>query len=520
MIPLFSTEQIRKADEYAAGVLDIPGIVLMENAARSIYEITFRTFPWINSLDSIGIVTGKGNNAGDGFAAARHFANNNFRVEVLCIAKPGELRGDALKNYLILKKLSVKNDLISLKHYKTIKDIKIMSRCAVIFDAILGTGAQGEVREPIKSIIEELNELNSIKISIDIPSGLNANTGYGNTVFAADLTITLAEFKKGLFFNEGYRMSGEVIKGTIGSGSEYFDSLDVNSYLIEPEDALPGIPIKDLGANKYSSGKVLIVAGSGLFPGAAVLTSKAALNCSAGAVVLAFPRSIKEIAQIKLNEVVVRPYEDDYCEILTIYNLKDLQEKIEWADVIAIGPGLGRAKETSSAVIEMIRRYPGKRFVVDADGIWAFNKKYSRYNISNCVFTPHHKEFADLLGISLGGLKADLLTYGRKFVKKTGAHLVLKGAPTIIFTPNGDALINSAGNPGMAKFGTGDVLTGVISAYISCTENVEEAIISAVYIHSLSADLLSIQQTENCYNATDILNNIPNAVKFIEKSVL
>ena len=201
-------------------------------------------------------------------------------------------------------------------------------------------------------------------------------------------------------------------------------------------------------------------------------------------------------------------------------NIAEIEQRIQWADAVAIGPGLGREPETILTVRKILERFPSKTMVVDADAIFALNSgEYKKYNLRNKVFTPHHQEFANLIGIELKKLESDLLKYGKNFVSETNSYLVLKGSPTIIFTPKNEALINTAGNSGMAKFGMGDVLTGVITSFIAQTNKIENSIISAVYLHSLSADLLLQQETEFGIDAEKVSVNLSHAIKFLRKSV-
>lgn len=519
MIPLYSTSQVREADKYAIDQLSIPSIALMENASRSIYSIFQNTFPEITSENEIAILCGKGNNGGDGFALARHFINDGYPVRVVLVGKPTELSGDAKTNYDILKKLAHKVGSLELITFQNIRNINKIKYCSVIIDALLGTGAKGELKEPYKKIVDRVNKFVGIRVSIDSPTGLDSDKGSGNVVFDADLTVTLAELKTGLFYNDGYKYAGEVKKGYIGIGSEYFEKLPVSEYLIEPEDAFLGLPIKEIDSHKYSAGKVLSIAGSGNLPGAASLTANSVLYSGAGASILAFPSSIKGLAQSLLETAIVNAYDDQGDEHLKTSNVEELHELVEWSDTIAIGPGLGRNEETQKAVIELIKNSNKKNVVLDADAVFALrNKKYKKLNLSKVILTPHHGEFAALLGITSSELKNDLLSSGKKFVKETGSHLVLKGAPTIIFTPNGEVLINTTGNSGMASFGTGDVLCGLIAAFVAQTGEIENSVLSAVYIHSLAADLLLEIMTEHGITANSIMKNIPKAIKFIDDS--
>jgi hydroxyethylthiazole kinase-like uncharacterized protein yjeF len=520
MIPLYSTKQIREVDEYAIKKIGIPGLVLMENASREIFEKVFERIEHLSS-PIIGFVCGKGNNGGDGFAAARHFSNNGYKVVIVYLGNGSEMSDDCRFNFSVLKKFSASNKNIILKNYTSTSSLKLLKECDVIFDALLGSGSQGNLREPYPSIINVLNRYKVFKVAIDIPTGLDSDKGYAKVAFNADLTVTLGELKKGLFFGDGYVYSGEVEKGGIGIPPTLYDKFIPSEYLIEPEDALLGLPLKAKNVHKYSAGKVLTIAGSGALPGAAVLTSTSALKIGAGASILAFPKSVRELVHRKLGEVVVKAYEDSGKEYFSEKNLEELNERIKWADVVAIGPGLSRNLETQKAIFNLIRKYKPKKMVIDADAVFALgNGKYKKLNLTNYVLTPHHAEFSTLIGISTSELQKDILKYGKSFVHRTGSFLVLKGAPTIIFTPSGDTLINTTGNPALAKFGTGDVLTGFLAGLLSQQKDIEKSIVTGVYIHSLAADLLAARRTKLDILASDIQNYIPQSIKFLENSIV
>ena len=519
MIPLYSAQQVRDADSYAINTLGMPSIVLMENASRSIFESAIQQLGSTLENKSVGIVCGKGNNGGDGFAVARHFLNDGFNVKVISLGAEEELKGDALINFRIMQNFINEHPQSKLVVFESIRDLSILEDCSLIIDAMLGTGTRGELGDPYKSIVEKLNTLSGYRLAVDLPTGLDLENSSGDVVYNADYTVTLSEYKTGLFYGKGYINAGNIIKGSIGIGEEYYNKLTVADYLIEPEDAFFGLPIKELNLHKYSAGKVLVIAGSGNMPGASFFTTNTVLKSGAGACLLAFPESMKTLAQQKLDSAIVLPYQDESQCFLSSANVEELEQKIEWADVVAIGPGLGREEKTKEAVIEILHSHKNKSFVIDADAIHALGEgEYKKLNLKGKVLTPHHKEFADLIGTDLNKLEDDLLAIGRSFTVENGCFLVLKGAPTIMFNPNGEAFINSAGNPGLAKFGTGDVLTGLIAAFLAQSNEIEDALISAVYIHSLAADLLFEEKTEFGYTASDLLENIAYAIKFIISS--
>ncbi|MBN1300438.1 MAG: NAD(P)H-hydrate dehydratase [Melioribacteraceae bacterium] len=521
MIPLFSPSQIREADNYAIKKLGIPGIALMENASRSLIEAIERNINELNHYLPIGIICGKGNNGGDGYALARQLMIRGYPVKLISLAHESELSGDALVNYRIFKKLIISYKNSDHIQFNSVRDINKLKDCQLIIDALLGTGTRGDLKEPYSSIIEKLNEIIAYKVAVDIPSGLQPDTSVGNIIFDADLTVTMAELKTGLFYGKGYLYAGKVIKGTIGIGSEYFDRLKVEAYLTEPEDCFSGLPMRKKDANKYSAGKVLIIAGSGMLPGAAALAANAALNSGAGAVVLAFPYISKQIIHQKICEATVITYNDGSKEYLTPEAVDQIAPNIKWADSIVVGPGLGRKSETVSALHKLFEKYSNKKFIIDADAVFALSEGfYKKISLMNSVFTPHHGEFANLMGISIEELHQNLLSLGRKFSRSSNSILVLKGAPTIIFHPDGEIIINSSGNEALAKFGSGDVLAGIIGSFIACNKEVELSAISAVYLHGLIADLLVESKSELSVSATDLINNISDTIKFVEKSIV
>jgi NAD(P)H-hydrate epimerase len=198
-----------------------------------------------------------------------------------------------------------------------------------------------------------------------------------------------------------------------------------------------------------------------------------------------------------------------------------LQQKIKWADVVAIGPGLGREEETILAVRDFLLQNQFKFAVIDADALFALDNTFlKKVNLKNCILTPHLGEFSQMIGIDVKAIEKDTLNHGKDFAVKNECILVLKGAPTIIFNPNGEAFINTTGNSGMAKFGTGDVLTGIITGLLAQNKNPEEASITGVYLHSLSADLILNEKPIDNYLASDIMNSYPNAIKFLERSIV
>lgn len=520
MIPVYSTKQLREIDEYAISHLKIPSLILMENAALEIFHFIMNANFSFGINPSFGIICGKGNNGGDGLAVARHLSNAGFNVKVLHTHLPDQMSTDCRTNFQILQNLKSINKNITIKKIDCANDVQLFRNSKLVIDAVFGSGFSGDLKDPYDKIIRRLNDLKSIKIAIDIPTGLNADNGFTKLAFKSDYTVTLGEFKQGLFFNFGPLYSGEVTKGNIGVSEKTFNSLIPTAYLIEPEDALLSLPVKNKNLNKYSAGKVLTIAGSGGFPGAASLTARAVLKAGAGASILAFPKSVRNLIHKKLSEVVVQTYEDQRSEYFLDAAIEELEANLNWADVVSIGPGLGRSEATQSAVFQILKRKRNYFLVIDADAIFALsNHKYKLLDLRNSILTPHHGEFSNLLGIGVSELQNNILSYGRNFSTSTKSILVLKGSPTIIFTPSGEIFFNTIGNPGLAKFGSGDVLTGMIAGILAQNKDIEKAAIAAVYLHSLTADILKSELTEYSYSAEDLIKAIPKAIMFLRKSL-
>jgi len=510
MIPLFSPEQVREADNYCIDKLGIPGLILMENAARTIAEFVLAENP---DLRHVGIICGKGNNAGDGIAVARHLAIKGIYVSIVLVAEPQIFSGDAQFNFNLTKNLALENSLLEIIQYKDSHTLRKIQSCDLIIDALLGTGIRGEITEPFSTVIDELNSLRKKVLSIDLPSGLDSSTGWGNPVVNATSTITLGEFKRGLFFGKGAYSAGIIHKGYIGLNPKYFDELEVNDYLIEPEDAYKGIPKKAKDIQKYSAGKLMIIAGSSDYPGASVFSANAASASGCGAVTVFLPDSVKGWVVSTLRAATINGYDDKGTGKLKTEHLNFGNVRFKSYDTMLIGPGLGNDPDTLAAVESILLEYPEKFKVIDADGLLVLNKK--KYDLSTAVLTPHLKEFSLMSNISIEELKKNLLLHGRNYAVKNRTTLVLKGMKTIIFNASGECFINSAGNQGLAKFGSGDVLAGIIASFIAQSGIIEDSVIASVYIHSLAADIIAEKEGYYGIDPEKLINGIPSTIKFL-----
>lgn len=527
MIPLYTSGQVRQFDRDVIERSQVPSIVLMENAAKNIFHIAVSELKLNSESDIIGIVCGKGNNGGDGYALARHFLNAGYSVLLVSLFDINEHSPDARVNYSILLQSKNSYPNLELVHYKSLIDLAPLQNVTVLFEAILGSGVKGPVGAEIRPVLRKMNSVEAKKIAIDIPAGIDADTGSfsgdskddgGDTVYKADITISLAAFKRGLFFGDGFLHSGRVIPAEIGFRFDP-ELLPSEDYLIEPEDCYYSLPVKERGIHKYSGGRLLIIAGSKLYPGAAVLSAKAALKTGCGSVKLAVPASIYTaiIAQLNQPELIVVQYDDQNKGYLLQESLSELREVVSESDALLIGPGLGRAEETELAVRELL--WSDVAAVLDADGINAITSGVSDFPLNQVIMTPHPGEFSRLTGKSLDLMRRDLLSAGKSFAEENNVFLVYKDFRTVIFGDSGESFINTTGNQGLAKIGSGDVLAGLIAGFYAQYKDREKAVLSGVYLHGLAADILSANKTFYGYSASDIIQNIPEAIKLLRESV-
>lgn len=517
MIPLYKPAQVRELDELAVKKLQIPSIVLMENAALNIFEILQPPFEKAD-VQNIAVVCGKGNNGGDGYAIARHLVNAGYSVTVFSLYPKDTLSPDAKVNFRILESYA-QEGLLTLISIKTPLRKTLFSGFEVVIEAILGSGFTGTPDEYISPVLKQLNALPSFKIAVDVPAGVNADTGAVSTeAFCADMTITLGGLKRGLFFNSGRLFSGDVYKASIGIAEEFIEHAGSNTFLITPETIASILPPQAKGIHKYSAGKVLHLAGSARYPGAGVLSALASFQAGAGASILCSGSSYVQ-GQMAFSEphLVYEIYQDDQTGCFDSSALKQIENKVSWADCIVIGPGLNRNQSTLDAVEILKKNFPGKHYILDADGLPLYGSSSIKIP-KNAILTPHTGEFARMLGVTIEELRSNFLHFGSEYSIKNTCFLVLKDHTTVIFTPDGTQYINSSGNSGLAKFGSGDVLSGLLGGFLSRTKDPLQAALCAVYLHGLAADIIKELETEHGVNATRLLEYIPKAVKLIQES--
>ncbi len=506
MLNVFFNNEILAAEKKVRDCLNIPSLLLMENAGRNCAEFILDNFAEVRS-DEIIILTGKGNNAGDGFVAARHLVNHGCRVSVLMLYPGSEIKGDALVNFSVIK--NYKDELLSINYCKTAKDVEreISDTDSIIIDAVFGVGFLGEPDSRIKLIFEKINSLENIVVSIDVPSGLH-NCIQTSTAVSSDYTLQIGAKKFSSMFYYGKEHSGSVELIDMGVPGDSFDKYNARKiFEIEATDIQDILPERQFDAHKYTSGKVFILAGSRGLSGAACMSSLSAMRTGSGAVFLGHPSSLGDVFEMKLTEVMKLPLPETGDQSLSLESLGQMKEKLEWADAVLLGPGLSRNPETMQ-VVRKILKDNNLNFVIDADALRALKNNLSALKNRRVILTPHIGEFADLLNVDTEEVKNNFYEYAFEFAKQHKIVLLLKNAPSVI-TDGNEFYINSTGHQNLATAGSGDVLSGITVSLLSQGMSLMDSAIAGAYIHGRCGDNLFYEYGTNSTIAGDLIPMIP-----------
>lgn len=499
-----TAEQMRQIDRTAEEMGGIPSIVLMENAAMA----CVREIEKLSSVKRIGIFCGKGNNGGDGFAIARHLFNMGYITEIFLVCGT-DFANDALINYEIVEKMGIRitqiTDSSDLEYYISVQDL--------VVDAIFGTGIRGEISGIAYDTINFINNFSKKIMSVDIPSGVNSDTGeICSVAVKADITVTFAAYKRGMFLYPGADCMGKAVVADISIPEYIIKECNIDTEAVGKAEARKLLPKRCDNSHKGDYGKILIVGGSKGMTGAAALAGSSAVKSGAGLVTVGIAESLNSVLEVKLTEAMTLPLPDDNGSLNG--NASELIfEQMQKSDVLLIGPGLGRSKETKKLVCDILTksRIP---VVVDADALFAVSENSEIINSCGCnlIFTPHEAEFARLLGISVKEVAKNRSELSREFATANGVTLILKGKYTIVTSPSGRQYINTVGNSGMATGGSGDVLAGMTAAFTASVGDETKAAVLAVYLHGLAGDKAAEKYGKISLTATDICNNIHEAI--------
>jgi len=506
---LVKASEIQEMDRLTIEDLGIPGVVLMENAARGASGAFLAHFaPSPNSR--VLVLCGRGNNGGDGYVMARVLSEAGLQVIVLVLAEFKNITGDALLNLEILRRMGVEiQEVPSEEQWK--KQRRHLKGCDFIIDGLLGTGLHSPVKGFYARVIGDLNKTNKPVTAIDIPSGLNADTGQPMGVAVqASLTLTFGFPKIGQVVFPGAGLVGRLVCIDIGIPAAVVERIPCRYRLIEWRDFQGLFAPEKPDIHKGSRGHLLVLAGSTGKTGAATLTSLGALRAGAGLVTLGIPKSLNLVMENKLTEAMTYPLPETSGSSLSLEAEKEIFKLMEGKTAVAIGPGLSTHPETSALVRRIVARCP-LPMVIDADGLNALSSEPDA--LATCrgraVLTPHPGEMARLAGIRSSDVQADRLGTAEAFARTHGCCLVLKGARTVIAEPEGLIHINPTGNPALSSGGSGDVLTGLIGGFLARGWRTGRAAMAGVYLHGLAADRLSEEMGPFGILAGELIDVIP-----------
>ena len=511
MKPVLSPNQAAELDRRTQA-LGIGANLLMERAGRFVARAAVDLCGGVYGRRAV-VVCGKGNNAGDGLVAARHLARWGMRVAVELVGAPGDLREPAATNAARLAGVVG----VRVRAASAASLERELARADVAIDALFGTGFRGIPQDAWAEAIESINSAKIPTIAVDMPSGVNGDTGAveGEAVHA-DLTVTFGAAKTGAVLLPGAEFAGTVRVVDIGFPAGL---IEADTFVIEPSDVAAAVPTRPVDSHKRAAGVLLIVAGSRGMTGAVALVARAAMRLGTGLVTVAVPECILAVVQASLEEATFLPLPETADGTIAPPALDAVLQRLGEAHALAIGPGLSTNQETAEFARELIRSCPVP-MVADADALNAFAGRAQDLadRKSEAVITPHAGEFRRLTGTSTREQAADRPSGVRALAKMTGAVTLLKGSRTLIAEPGGLVRVNPTGSSVLATAGSGDVLTGAIGGLLARGVVPAEAAASAAYLHGLAGVLAGALNGEGTV-AGDLVELLPDALAKVERTV-
>lgn len=504
-----TAEIMRNLDRRAIEEYGLPGLVLMENAARGTVQAMVRVFPNLPAK-RVGIFAGRGNNGGDALAVARYLINRGVTCQVYLLATRDQVKGDAATNLRIFEKMH--GNVLEVPGSAEFRRSQAeMAQNDLLVDGILGTGLNSPVQGFFHEVIGYINSLRRPVIAIDIPSGLDADSGQALGIcIRASLTVTFGLVKRGLVVHPGVQYCGKLVLVDISLPRAAIEEARIQDHLIEGDDWAKFLAPRKPDAHKGDFGHLLVLAGSPGKTGAATMVCQAALRVGTGLVTLGIPRSLNPILEAKITEAMTEPLPETDEQTLALKAEKPIVELSSRMKALAIGPGLSLHDETA----QLVRKILGSIHlptVIDADGLSALAGQIDSLppNRPDLILTPHPGEMARLLRTPAAEIQRDRILAARKFTRTHGVILILKGARSIVASPEGEVFINPTGNPGMASGGMGDVLTGMVGGFLAQGFPPLEAAKLGVYLHGLVGDFVAHQRGPRGLVATDVIEQTP-----------
>jgi hydroxyethylthiazole kinase-like uncharacterized protein yjeF len=501
-----TVEQMRNLDRGAIEKFKIPDTILMENAGQAVYFVIHHECG-IRGKRFI-VFCGIGNNGGDGFVVARKLHSNGGLVTVFLLGDSEKLKGCAKDNFDTISTLPIHIERITSREQIT----PYIATCDTIIDAIFGTGLMRDVGGIFQEVIERINESQKVVVSVDIPSGVNGNTGQiMGCAVKADFTVTFGLPKLGNLLYPGFELCGKLYVTHISFSPSLYDTDEIK---VETNDPLP-IPVRGEDTHKGNYGKVLFIAGSSNYLGAPYFAALSFLKAGGGLSYLASPSSITNFLATKGSEIVFAPQRETKVGSLSIEARDDLLQFSARADMVVLGPGLSLNEETQQLVKELAPLID-KPLIIDGDGITAISENIDliKKRKSLTILTPHLGEMSRIIKTDIAEINKNKVPLLTKACQELNAVIILKGAHTLIGFPDERIYINMSGNPGMATAGSGDVLAGTIAAMFGLRFSLEQSTRMGVFIHGLAGDLAMRDIGEDGIVAGDIMNYLPEAVRY------
>ncbi len=527
---LVTAGQMQELDRRTTADHGIPGLTLMENAGRGVAESMEKHLGNLAGSVQQGppgptqplVVCGKGNNGGDGFVVVRLLLARDAKPDCILLGRASDLSGDALTNY---KRLV--DSGFAVREVTSLKDTEpLFQGRKVVVDAVFGTGLTRAPSGLAAEAVTLINHSGSYVVSIDLPSGLQSDTGVPyEPCVRADLTVTMALPKLGLWLYPGRALAGTVEVADIGMPESLVGDCprtgtvpEGQALLLDVEHIRAILPRRRSDGHKGTFGTALIVAGSRGFSGAAILAGKAAVRSGCGLVNLAVPSGITDVVESAVIEAIKTPLPQTETEALSPAGLETLLEASGNAEAIAIGPGIGTDRRTRKLELGFLAEVE-KPVVIDADGVNNLAGRLALLSRAKTpmVLTPHPGEFARLTGLKPGDINADRVGVSRRFATEHKVVLVLKGASTVVAAPDGRVFVNPTGNSGLASGGAGDVLTGLITGLMAQGMSPLDAACAGVFLHGLAADIAVQSLTEYCLAAGDLPDFLAQAFAAVIK---
>src|SRR5215831_579736 len=509
---VLNSAQMREADRRTIEEIGIPSLVLMENAGRQVVAA-------IESVHGellegrVAVLCGRGNNGGDGFVVARTLIQRGVDVAVFLFGLVSDVRGDARLNLEILGRLGLTIVEIADSQAWELHSSEI-GHCTLIVDAIFGTGLNAPLTGLLETVVADVNAVGIPIVAVDLPSGLSADSHepIGDSI-EAGMTVTLAAPKLSLVLPPAETRAGDIVIADIVIPAHVIEQLDgARVELLTRSGMRELITPRAPDSHKGDYGHVLVIAGSLGKTGAAHLSGVGALRSGAGLVTVATPKSCQQTVAGMAPEYMTEAIDEvsDGLDPASVDRVLELGR-----DVIAIGPGLGRAQNTAEFIRTLFDRAT-MPLVVDADALNAFAADPDRLRGREgreVITTPHPGEMARLVGMSADEVQASRLEIARNFAVSQHVYVILKGHRTLIASPDEKVFINPTGNAGMATGGTGDVLTGMVAAWLAQLLDAEAACKVAVYLHGMAGDLADADEGDVSLVASDLAAHIGDAIQ-------